>query len=76
MCVCVHTVVYLQDLTAILLDVLHFQALSFLWVAVLLQVTFFGFDLEGQRSFGDGGQTNMAKTENKKTAGLHVCCFF
>ncbi len=46
MCVCV--CVYLQDLTAVQFDVLQFEALTLLRVAVLLQVTLSGFHLEGR----------------------------
>lgn len=49
-CVQLCRFVYLQDLTAIRFDVLQLEALSLLWVTVLLQVTLFGFDLEGEQT--------------------------
>lgn len=49
-CLCVCTLVYLQDLTAILLDVLQLEAFSLLGVAVLLQVALSGFYLKGEQT--------------------------
>lgn len=48
-CLYVHRLVYLQDLAAILLDVLQLEAFSLLWVTVLLQVALSGFHLRGEQ---------------------------
>lgn len=59
---------YLQDLTSILFDLLQFEALVVLWVAVLLQVTVSGLHL--------GNSGRRSHDLNYSLIYLFICIFF